>query len=803
MVRWLATIIILSLIPVLPANAVNHVKIGKVCLKQGATSKNLVCKKEKGKLLWVAILPKSDKISLSIPTNVYIDQGALEISPMAISGKNIVIASETNSVCSVSERQITPLNLGRCTLRVSTQADKKYRAVSETFSLNIRSKNDFAISLENIYYIDENLPELPRLSSAGLPIDYFSATPNVCQVSDIKIYFAGIGACAILGQQKGNEFVDQSSNKEITFKVFRKNTIAFMPPDSILLTSKTYQLTAVASSGLDVSFTSNSPEICNSSLSILTFLKQGNCLVEARQIGDNFTEPAAVVNARIKVIRGNDIKFNYPASVALKLKSLQLSGISSSGLPLTYKTSTPDFCSVSSNTLSLLKHGNCLVEANQPGDEFTSQAEKVSASIKILRDNEITFVNPASVALKLKSLQLSGFSSSGLPLTYKSLTPSTCATSSSAVTLLAIGSCTVVASQAGDEFTFKAVEVSNTFIVTNDRVLADQPDSLRGYQIKAIYVVPSDGTDRQYDTNGYIASILSEGNTFLKANTGLEYQIDSIASEYDIQFLRSSYSTSHFLSASFLQNDLALEMKLYENPSLDRKNYIFFIDVPFLKNGTACGYAPRPGLLSIYAIGPSNSNSSSCVGQSLNVGNYASKGWVHESFHNLGVGHTTNDSCDLMRGSGSCSSLWTIDKERNKYVGADVLGANILTLRVWKGYTNDQSLRASCTLQSGWIPRSDGLKYAVCPTGKQIIGALTYCTSSIRSVELQIWRNNVWESLGDGNHYQEPWGQYIDWSCDNYSAPWKELTVNTPGIHKYRWIINGRESEVFNIIWQR
>ena len=223
-----------------------------------------------------------------------------------------------------------------------------------------------------------------------------------------------------------------------------------------------------------------------------------------------------------------------------------------------------------------------------------------------------------------------------------------------------------------------------------------------------------------------------------------------------------------------------------------------------LKNDKACGYASQPGLHSVNVVGPSNSATYSCAGKSLNLDNYGSHLWVHESFHNLGVGHTTDDSCDTMRGSGSCSSTWTIDKERKRYVGSDAQGVNILTLRIWKGYTTDQSLRASCTVWTNRFPRADGLRYAVCPTGKQVIGALTYCWSSIRSVDLQVWRNNSWESLGEGNHYREPWGKHVDWRCDSTStAPWKEITVTTPGIQKYRWMINGSEGEVFNIIWQR
>jgi len=710
--------VVLSLF-LIPAYSATPPKAGSVCSKQGLISKSLVCEKVKGKLVWKKSVAKNDRITLNLPTNQYLDQGQIQMAPIALSGKKVGIVSETDSICSVSEQTITPRSPGRCIVRTSTVADKNFKAISQSFSLDIRSSNSFEISLENQYPIDQAGPDLTQFSTAGLLVEYVSETTDVCQVSGTKVTLAKIGLCIISGKQLGNAFIDSAAFKAARFKVIRRNSISFSLSDSILLSTKT---------------------------------------------------------------------------------SL-LSGTSTSGLTVAYNSASPEICSVSTNTLTLLKHGNCLVEASQAGDEFTLPAEKVSARIKVIRENEITFSNPGNLTLKLKSIQLAGVSSSGLTVTYKALTTNTCSLSNNLLSLLAVGTCTVVASQAGDEFTLAAKDVSQSFAISNDRALSDQPDSLTGYQIKAIYVVPSDGTDRSYDTNGYIASILREGNAFLKSQIGLEYQIDSVGNDYDIQFFRSAFPTSYFLTAIFLDSDLAKEMKLYENPTTERKNYQFFIDVPDFRNGTACGYASQPGLHSVVAVGPS----SRCVVKSLNLENYGTHAWVHESFHNLGVGHTTDDSCDTMRGSGSCSSTWTIDKERKRYVGSDAQGVNILTLRVWKGYTADQTLRASCTLLHSLVPRADGLRYAVCPTGKQVIGALTYCWSSIRSIELQIWRNSAWESLGEGNHYREPWGNYVSWSCSNstYTAPWKEITVTTPGIQKYRWMVNGSEGEVFNIIWQR
>jgi len=715
-------VLVLS-VSIIPAHSATPPKAGSVCSKQGLISKSLICEKVKGKLVWTKNVAKNDRITLNLPTNQYLDQGQIQIAPTALSGKKVGIVSETDSICSVSEQAMIPRSPGRCILRASTVADQRFRGKSQSFAIDIRSSNSFEMSVDNQYPIDLPGPDLTQISSAGLVIDYVSETTDVCQISGTKVTLAKIGLCVISGKQLGNAFIDSAAFKAARFKVIQRNSISFSLSDLILLSTKT----------------------------------------------------------------------------------ILLSGTSTSGLTVTYNSVSPEICNVLTNTLTLLKHGNCLVEASQAGDEFTLPAEKVSARIKVIRDNEITFSNPGNLTLKLKSIQLAGVSSSGLTVTYRAMTTNTCSLSNNLLSLLAVGTCTVVASQAGDEFTLAAKDVSQSFAISNDRALSDQPDSLTGYQIKAIYVVPSDGTDRSYDTNGYIASILKEGNAFIKSQIGLEYQIDSVGNDYDIQFFRSTFPTSHFLSSQNLHTELAKEMKLYENPTADRKNYHFFVEVSSLKNNTYCGFASTPGLYSVNAVGPSNSATSSCVGKSLNVDNFASHVWVHESFHNLGVGHTTDDSCDTMRGSGTCSSTWTIDKERKRYVGSDAQGVNILTLRVWKGYTADQTLRASCSLLNSQVPRADGLRYAVCPTGKQVIGALTYCWSSIRSVELQVWRNNTWESLGAGNNYREPWGNYISWSCSNstYTAPWKEITVTTPGIQKYRWIINGSEGEVFNIIWQR
>ena len=146
MKRGVICLSLLLSISLIPAYSATPPKAGSICSKQGLVSKSLVCEKVKGKLVWTKSVAKDDQLNLNLPTNQYLDQGQLQIAPTALSGKKMWITSETDSICSISEQLITPLSSGRCILRASTVADKKFKAKAKSFSLDIRSSNSFEIS---------------------------------------------------------------------------------------------------------------------------------------------------------------------------------------------------------------------------------------------------------------------------------------------------------------------------------------------------------------------------------------------------------------------------------------------------------------------------------------------------------------------------------------------------------------------------------------------------------------------------------------------------------------------------------
>jgi hypothetical protein len=616
--------------------------------------------------------------------------------------------------------------------------------------------------------------------------------------------------CTKFGTKDGSLVCTTVKGRLIWQLTKKKQTISVQYPHTASITSPVIAITFSDTSGLPVTTTSISLRICSVRNNSVSPLVPGNCLIRLAQKGNAQYLSATSKDITIIIQGENLISFTPANSIPLSNGTYSLAGTSTAGLPMAYESLTPDICAVSDSTLTLIKLGNCTVRASQSGSSLYSAALYVDASITIQGTNQISLTLPSSLLLSSGPYSLSGTSTSGLPLTYESLTPDICSVSATILTFAKFGVCTIRASQNGSALYPVALLVEVSVTITDVRVTSDQPDNISGFQIHAIYVVPSDGVDHSYDTNGYIAGILDEGNNYLRSQIGYGVPIDRTATGYDIQFLKSKLSTADLKTSNNLPDKLLAENMSLESPGLNRKDYIFFIDVSILADGNACGIGTTPGMSAVVAIAEAGSPTGArCTGKYLNFDNYASKSWPHELFHNFGVNHTLDTPCDLMSGAetpGICAQngTITIDKERTRYVTSSAQGQDIMKLRVWNGYTDQQNLQANCSLNP--VSRVDGFQYAYCAAGAQILGSFKYCWSSISSVSLEEFVNGAWKSLGTGNYYSDFWGGTQNQSkciVSGQVTPWQKITVTTPGISLYRWMVNGVESEQFKVIWVR
>lgn len=164
-------------------------------------------------------------------------------------------------------------------------------------------------------------------------------------------------------------------------------TIAFTstPPAAPAVGAGPYAVSANATSGLAVVFSLDpSSTGCALAGTSVTFPAAGTCRINANQPGDANIAAAPQVQQAFAVGRGDQaITFAPLPDVSQTASPITLSASASSGLAVTFSTSTAGVCTVAGTTLTLNGSGTCTVAADQAGDANWSAAPTVSRSFTV------------------------------------------------------------------------------------------------------------------------------------------------------------------------------------------------------------------------------------------------------------------------------------------------------------------------------------------------------------------------------------------------------------------------------------
>ena len=161
------------------------------------------------------------------------------------------------------------------------------------------------------------------------------------------------------------------------------------------------------------------------------------------------------------------ITFANPGDQEMPTGTVSLTATADSGLTVSLASSTTSVCTVSGTTLTLVDEGTCTITASQAGSGDYLAADNVERSFTVSKASQtITFADPGSKALSLGSFTASSSSDSGLTVSIASSTGSVCSVTGFTVSLLATGTCTLTASQAGNSNYDAATNVERSFSVT-------------------------------------------------------------------------------------------------------------------------------------------------------------------------------------------------------------------------------------------------------------------------------------------------------------------------------------------------
>ncbi|WP_205746406.1 IPT/TIG domain-containing protein [Dyella amyloliquefaciens] len=233
-------------------------------------------------------------------------------------------------------------------------------------------------------------------------------------------------------------------------------------------------LTATASSGLTVTFTSSTTGVCTiTSGGALTFVATGNCTIDANQAGNGVYVAASVSRSFIvnAVVPGAPVIGTATAGNAQAAVAFSAPAFTGGSTVTSYTvTSNPGHVaatgSTSPVTVTGLANGTSytftVTATNSVG---TGAASAASNSALPQGVQTITFDNPGSQPFGT-SPSLVATASSGLPVAFSSSTGNICTvTATGLLTMLSPGMCTINADQSGDSAYPAATRVSQSFAV--------------------------------------------------------------------------------------------------------------------------------------------------------------------------------------------------------------------------------------------------------------------------------------------------------------------------------------------------
>jgi hypothetical protein len=143
-------------------------------------------------------------------------------------------------------------------------------------------------------------------------------------------------------------------------------------------------LGATASSGLAVTYASQTPSVCTIVAGQLHVVTAGTCTIDADQAGDDNNNAAPQVERTFAIGKADQtITFTAPAGVRYGDPDSDLGATASSGLAVTYTSQTPSVCTIVDGQLHPVLFGNCTIDADQAGDDNNNAAPRVERTFPI------------------------------------------------------------------------------------------------------------------------------------------------------------------------------------------------------------------------------------------------------------------------------------------------------------------------------------------------------------------------------------------------------------------------------------
>jgi hypothetical protein len=398
----------------------------------------------------------------------------------------VTVDASSSSVCEISSGAVSIIGAGTCTLNANQAGNGFYAPANQVQQSFTVSKQNQSISFTSTVPTNAKVSGssyTPTATGGGSGNAVTFTVTGSCSIAGGVVSFTSVGTCTVKADQAGgtNHLAATQVTQAITVaKGVQVISFTSTAPVNAAVDGDTYTVTATGgASGSAVTFSldSASSSICSISGAVISFTASGACVVKANQAGSANYEAASEVTQTITVGKGTQIiqiTSTAPTNAVVDGDTYTITktgGASGNPVVLTLSSESAGICSISGNVVSFDAVGDCVIKANQFGNDNYTAAAEVTETIHVGKGAQAiswTSTIPSSAVVGgtvYTPTATGGASANSVEFSIASASSAICKIQNGDVVFTAVGSCVVEANQAGDDNYVAATQATQTITV--------------------------------------------------------------------------------------------------------------------------------------------------------------------------------------------------------------------------------------------------------------------------------------------------------------------------------------------------
>lgn len=307
-------------------------------------------------------------------------------------------------------------------------------------------------------------------------------------------------------------------------------TVTFEPLADLTYADTTLLLSATASSGLHVTFTSSNDSIVWIYGDTLAVLRAGVVTITATQLGNEDYEPA-LQERTLTIVKANQtLLFNPTDTVEFSVNvDLALVATASSGLQVNFESDNNNVVEIIENKGIMKGAGTVTIKAVQSGNESYNSVMQERIIVITKADQTITFDSLSATYTKADGdIALQANATSGLAITFVSSDPTIVSIENNTGVIHKTGTVTITATQSGNENFNAAQSIEQVIEILpalqtisfelSGKTFGDPSFELNATASSGLPIVYSSANPAIASIDGNVVTILSAGTVVITAS---------------------------------------------------------------------------------------------------------------------------------------------------------------------------------------------------------------------------------------------------------------------------------------------